>query len=102
MDDPFDAVVCGGGPAGAVAVRARWLIDATGRRGAGLSGPPARSDRLVASVATFRAAPGDVDARSWVEAVEGGWWYTAPVPGRRRVLAYFTDSDLLRDSPIRT
>jgi flavin-dependent dehydrogenase len=83
-------------------VGARWLIDATGRRGTGLGGPPARSNRLVASVAIFPAAPDDADARSWVEAVEGGWWYTAPVPGRRRVLAYFTDSDLLRASPIRT
>jgi flavin-dependent dehydrogenase len=83
-------------------VRATWLIDATGRGGAGLGGPPARSDRLVASVASFSAAPTDVDARSWVESVEGGWWYTAPVPGHRRVLAYFTDSDLLWDSPIRT
>ena len=83
-------------------VRARWLIDATGRRGVGLGGPPARSDRLIASMAILPAAPDDVDARSWVEAVEGGWWYTAPVPGHRRVLAYFTDSDLLRNSPIRT
>jgi flavin-dependent dehydrogenase len=53
-------------------------------------------------VAIFRAAPDDADARSWVEAVEGGWWYTAPVPGHQRVLAYFTDSDLLWHSPIRT
>ena len=83
-------------------VRARWLIDATGRGGAGLGGPPTRSDRLVANVVIFEAAPDDVDARSWVEAVKGGWWYTAPVPGHRRVLAYFTDSDLLCDSPIRT
>jgi flavin-dependent dehydrogenase len=68
----------------------------------GLSGPPSRSDRLVASVAVFAAAPGDMDARSWVEAVEGGWWYTSPVPGRLRMLVYFTDSDLLRASPIGT
>jgi flavin-dependent dehydrogenase len=46
--------------------------------------------------------PADRDARSWVEAGAGGWWYTAPVPGRRRLLAYFTDADLLRGSPIRT
>ncbi len=29
-----------------------------------------------------------------VEAVEDGWWYTAPMPGQRRVLAFFTDADL--------
>jgi flavin-dependent dehydrogenase len=103
---------CAGGPTGwnltvsrgrvVFGVRARWLIDATGRGGVGLGGPPARSDRLVASVAIFPKAREDVDARSWVEAVKDGWWYTAPVPGHRRVLAYFTDSDLLWDSPIRT
>ena len=37
-----------------------------------------------------------------MEAVELGWWYTAPVPGRRRLLAYFTDADLLRHSPVPT
>jgi flavin-dependent dehydrogenase len=84
------------------ALRARWLVDATGRRGTGLGGPPVRSDRLVASVVTFRAGPDDADARSWVEAAPGGWWYTAPAPGHCRVLAYFTDADLLRGSPIRT
>jgi flavin-dependent dehydrogenase len=83
-------------------VRAAWLIDATGRRGSGLGGPPARSSRLVASVAILSAAPDDADALSRVEAVEGGWWYTAPAPGRGRLVAYFTDSDLLRAAPIRT
>jgi hypothetical protein len=29
-----------------------------------------------------------------VEAVEDGWWYTAPVPGGRRVLAFLTNADL--------
>jgi len=29
-----------------------------------------------------------------VEAVENGWWYTAPVPDDRRVLAFLTDADL--------
>jgi flavin-dependent dehydrogenase len=28
-----------------------------------------------------------------VEAVENGWWYSAPVPGERLVLAYMTDAD---------
>ena len=29
-----------------------------------------------------------------VEAVEDGWWYTAPLPDGRRVLAFLTDADL--------
>ncbi|UTH76736.1 tryptophan 7-halogenase [Chromobacterium sp. IIBBL 290-4] len=30
-------------------------------------------------------------ARSWLEAVENGWWYAAGVPGDRIVVAYATD-----------
>ena len=29
---------------------------------------------------------------STIEAVEDGWWYTAPIPGQRRVLAFFIDA----------
>jgi flavin-dependent dehydrogenase len=29
-----------------------------------------------------------------VEAEPGGWWYSAPLPDRRRVLAFHTDADL--------
>jgi flavin-dependent dehydrogenase len=31
---------------------------------------------------------------TFVEAVEAGWWYSAPLPGERRVLAFHTDADL--------
>jgi len=31
---------------------------------------------------------------TFIEAVENGWWYTAPVPGNLRVLAFHTDSDV--------
>ena len=34
------------------------------------------------------------DSRSYVEAAEHGWWYTASLPEQRRVLAFHTDSDL--------
>jgi hypothetical protein len=33
-----------------------------------------------------------------IEAVENGWWYSAPVPGDRMIFAYMTDSDLWRKS----
>jgi len=85
------------GPAGERRLRARWLIDATGRRGeclGGLGVRPRRRDRLVATVGVVPADAADADQQSWVEAVEDGWWYTALTPGRVRVLAYFTDSDL--------
>ena len=33
-----------------------------------------------------------------IEAAPQGWWYTAPVPGGRRVVSYMTDADIGRDA----
>ena len=77
---------------------ARFLIDATGmarfflRRQQTL-GP--HDDRLVATMAFFGASPQtqDEDSRTLIEARSDGWWYTAQVPGRRRVVIQFTDAE---------
>jgi flavin-dependent dehydrogenase len=37
-----------------------------------------------------------------VEAVPDGWWYTTPVPGHRRVVAFLSDSDLMPPRAART
>jgi flavin-dependent dehydrogenase len=80
--------------------RARWLVDATGRaavvaRALGV----ARSalDKLVSVHAVVPTPEHDTDARTLIEAVAGGWWYSARVPGGRRVFAFQTDADLLPD-----
>jgi flavin-dependent dehydrogenase len=81
------------------ALDASWLVDATGRR-CGLArrlGASRRSgDALLAFHARYRAAADaeDRDARTTVEAVRGGWWYTARIPGGERVVAFLTDRDL--------
>jgi len=88
------------GPRERLRYTAHFLVDATGRRRplAGLTTRSARiHDRLLAVVGTC----GDADTchedrRTWVEAVEDGWWYTAPVPGRRVVAAFMTDATVLR------
>jgi flavin-dependent dehydrogenase len=79
-------------------VACRVLLDATGRR----AGPARwagarrlRADSAVAVYAAFAADPEDRDARTFVEAAPDGWWYTALVPGGRRVAAYITDAELL-------
>jgi flavin-dependent dehydrogenase len=83
------------------AVRASWLIDATGRRAAIIRRLGARravADSLVCVYALgVRAAgqPPDTDTRTLVEASHDGWWYTALVPGGRRTVAWLTDADLL-------
>jgi flavin-dependent dehydrogenase len=79
-------------------VSAEFAIDAGGR-----SAPLARqigarrrvSDRLVCGwVHGFACPMGRGSGLTVVEAVEDGWWYTAPVPNGRRVLAFLTDADL--------
>jgi flavin-dependent dehydrogenase len=76
----------------------RWLVDATGRSAwiARRHGAVRRhDDALVAFYARFRpAGPADQDARTMVESVPDGWWYTARVPSGERVVAFLTDADL--------
>jgi flavin-dependent dehydrogenase len=79
-------------------VECRMLIDATGRHagpGRWAGARRLRSDRTVAAYAIFMAGVEDHDARTVVEAARDGWWYTALIPGKRRVVAYLTDGDLL-------
>ncbi|MGW1991838.1 tryptophan 7-halogenase [Embleya sp. NPDC001921] len=90
-------------PLGRAARRERvvcdWIVDATGRRATvatGSGGARRRThDALVATHLTLAGptAP-DTDASTLVEAGADGWWYTALLPGDRRLLAYFTDADL--------
>jgi flavin-dependent dehydrogenase len=78
---------------------AKQIIDATGRRCVMARAAGARrdiADNLVGLVTWMRfAAPGDQQKTVLIEAVENGWWYSAPVPGERLVLAYMTDGDQL-------
>ena len=77
--------------------RARVVIEARGRA----SRPPAAfgtvrlvADRLVCGWVAGREGTGGVRGVTHTEAEPEGWWYTAPLPGGRRVLALHTDSDL--------
>ncbi|WP_327674035.1 FAD-dependent monooxygenase [Kitasatospora sp. NBC_00458] len=108
-------------------LRSRWTVDATGRRCVigRRHGLRHRQDRLVAAYAVFdvrrpgdgtdgRAdggtdggaaqeadgGGGDREARTLVEAVPHGWWYTTLVPAGRLV-AHLTDPDLA-DPALRT
>jgi 2-polyprenyl-6-methoxyphenol hydroxylase-like FAD-dependent oxidoreductase len=80
------------------AVTARYAIDATGRGAAlfrALGLRPTRLDRLVGSFVEFVGAA-DGGEGLMIESVSDGWWYTAAIPDRRRVVAYMSDGDLLR------
>jgi len=89
-------------------LRSRWLIDATGRHSSVARTRGERriaDDALVAFFGLFRPAPdssaADQDSRTLIEATPDGWWYTALLPDKHRVVAYLTDSDLA-DQSLRT
>jgi flavin-dependent dehydrogenase len=83
-----------------VRVRTRFVVDATGarslyarRRGAQRRG----LDRLVSVAAFFRLPAGaQFMARTLLEAVEYGWWYTACLPDRRIAVALATSHGLFK------
>jgi len=84
--------------AGSIKVIARLVIDAGGRAapvGRSLGARRQLHDKLFCSWLYGEAsAVGRGAGFTYVQAVEHGWWYTAPLPGGRRVLALHTDADL--------
>ena len=81
-------------------LHARVLINAAGRQ-ASFSMPAAGRrrfrDHTVVVVQVFETAT-MLSGWTVVEASAKGWAYTAPLPGRRRVVMLFTDPDLLRSA----
>jgi flavin-dependent dehydrogenase len=78
-----------------VTIFGRVLVDATGRKALLASRLGAQAtvvDRLIGAVTFCKLS----ELAQWalIEAVEEGWWYSAPLPGGRMVFAYMTDSDL--------
>lgn len=74
-----------------------WVIDATGRRALFATQQGAKGaddDALMAFCVVVEAEDGSTDARTFIEAVQTGWWYSALLPGGKRMLAFFTDADL--------
>lgn len=79
-------------------IAARFLIDATGRSAAVARRQGARvkqTDRLV-GFAQFFSESTHSDPRTIVETFADGWWYTAGLPDRRRVVICMTDADIGR------
>jgi flavin-dependent dehydrogenase len=81
-----------------VDVKARFVIDASGRHAVHARAQGARAmidDHLTGLVSIFE---GDDDSGSatLVESVEDGWWYSARLPDNRTVVAFMTDADVMR------
>ncbi len=82
--------------AAGVQIRAPYLIDASGPTAvvARSLGVERRSlDQLLACWLTL--TNGRPSQHSLIAAAAGGWWYSSPLPGQKRLLAYHTDADLL-------
>jgi flavin-dependent dehydrogenase len=83
---------------GTTTVMVAFTIDAGGRAAPlarRLGAKRSASDRLVCGWTHGPArSTGRGAGLTTVEAVEEGWWYTAPIPEGRRVLAFLTDADL--------
>lgn len=72
---------------------ARYVIDATGGR-AGVGALHHRLDRQVAFAARLFNID-HRDSRLYIEAVQDGWWYFAPLPNQQGLVVHLTDVDLL-------
>jgi 2-polyprenyl-6-methoxyphenol hydroxylase-like FAD-dependent oxidoreductase len=87
-----------------VRLRADFVVEATGRSSS-LARPPVVQrrafDRLVGVVVTVAAtaSANGADPRMLLEATESGWWYSAPIPGARLVVAWMTDPDVRGPAP---
>jgi flavin-dependent dehydrogenase len=86
-------------PEGVKEMRGRFLIDAGGRfipLASRLGARRHARDRMVCAWMHGGARECDMTAGfTFVQAVEQGWWYTAPLPFGKRILAFHTDADLL-------
>ena len=83
-------------------IAARFVIDASGRQsnfarqlGIGRT----HFDKLIACWATL--PDNDSNKMSTIVATIQGWWYSAPLPGNKRIIAFQTDSDLMDQQPIK-
>ena len=76
-------------------IKARWIVDCSGRRSwlaSRLGAKRIHFDRLVAIGGLFKrqGLPVDEDSATLVEAAPDGWWYTLRMPNDNRIVVYVT------------
>lgn len=80
-------------------VRARFVIDCSGRRAivGRTQSVRCRADRMIAAYAFLAQKNDDVETTraTMIEATEAGWWYATLLPGGRMAVALFSDADVL-------
>jgi flavin-dependent dehydrogenase len=92
---------------GRKSLRAKFVVDATGRKSLLACRQGAKRltcDRLVGVVCFFSCGSPQFhsDNDTLVEAGENGWWYSAALPDSRIIVTYMTDADLFGKASKRT
>jgi flavin-dependent dehydrogenase len=90
---------------GSRAIEATLLFDCTGRTSSiarRLGVRRLQFDRLVAASAYLNLDSPLEDSTTLIEAVPGGWWYSAPIPDARLAIAFMTDARLIRTAANRS
>lgn len=86
-----------------IVIKAKFVIDASGRQShfARKLGIERQSeDKLISVWATLNNE--EVSALSTISASQSGWWYSAPLPNNKRIMAFQTDSDLIEHTHLKT
>jgi flavin-dependent dehydrogenase len=76
--------------------RARWIVDATGRRARlarKLGARRQRDSRLIALYRIGTANAGFRESRTFIEAAADGWWYAARLPSGAVIAGLHTDAN---------
>jgi flavin-dependent dehydrogenase len=84
-------------------LRARFLVDASGRNGLKLEPLPKRApDDVLLAIVALVSFPGGAprDRRTYVESVPSGWWYSTLLPGATAVAMFFTDRETYLDEGV--
>ena len=88
-----------------LALRATFVVDATGRRATFATRQrvqPVAYDALVGIGKFFRVdAARQCEGGTLVEAWQHGWWYSAPLPNDRLVVVAMTDTDIAKHLGLR-
>ena len=83
-------------------VKCRWIVDASGRNSIiskKYGANKTHTDKLIAFVSFLDSnTKEDQDTRTLIESVSNGWWYTALIQPKKRVIVFLTDADLVDNS----
>lgn len=89
-------VSCTGNNNTVMQIECDWVLDCTGRASVVARKLGVRKqtiDRLAAFCFVLEQAPGPLSGISFIESVNDGWWYAAPVSNDKIVVNFMTDSD---------